>query len=341
MKAARPNTTLADAWFEKLGWTALPFQRQVWDAVANGESGLLHATTGAGKTYALWLAALNRFAALPDKTAASATPAGVRKRLTAAPLTVLWITPMRALAADTERSLQLPLEALQLHWTLASRTGDTSAAQRARQSRRLPSTLITTPESLSLLLSRQDAKEIFATLKMVVVDEWHELIGNKRGVQLQLALARLRRWQPALITWGLSATLGNLPHAMDVLLPQQNGKIVQGKLAKDLQVDTLLPTSIERFPWAGHLGLRMLPQVVAEIEPCASSLIFTNTRAQAELWYQALLEARPDWSGMIALHHGSLDRAVRDWVEVAIKNARLKAVVCTYKSGSRRGFFAG
>jgi len=335
---ALANITFADAWFKEQGWQAFPFQRELWDAVAKGESGLLHATTGAGKTYAVWLAALNRFAVLPDQTATLTTSPAARKRRIAAPLTVLWITPMRALAADTERSLQLPLEALRLsavslsrdfYWTLASRTGDTSAAQRAQQSRRLPSTLITTPESLSLLLSRSDAQEIFATLKMVVVDEWHELIGNKRGVQLQLALARLRHWQPALITWGLSATLGNLPHACEVLLPQQKGKIVQGKLVKDLIVDTLLPARIERFPWAGHLGLRMLPQLLAEIEPCASSLIFTNTRAQAELWYQAILEARPDWSGLIALHHGSLDRAVREWVELAIKNARLKAVVCT------------
>ena len=328
-KITRKKITLAEKWFNTLGWKSFPFQREVWDAVAKCESGLLHATTGAGKTYAVWLAALNQFASLPKKTTASLLPQS-RKRVTvAAPLTVLWITPMRALAADTERSLRLPLEQLELNWTVGMRTGDTSAAQRARQSRRLPSTLITTPESLSLLLSRADAKDVFATLKMVVVDEWHELIGNKRGVQLQLALARLRHWQPELITWGLSATLGNLPHACEVLLPQQNGKIIQGKLAKDLIVDTLLPPTIERFPWAGHLGLRMLPQVVSEIDKCASSLVFTNTRSQSELWYQAILETRPDWAGLIALHHGSLDRSVREWVELAVKNGKLKSVVCT------------
>jgi len=325
---AKAKPTQAETWFNALGWQVLPFQRAVWDAVARGKSGLLHATTGAGKTYAIWLAALNQFASLNLGAAPSVLP-NPRSKVAAAPLTVLWITPMRALAADTERSLLLPLDALKLNWTLASRTGDTSAAQRARQSRRLPTALITTPESLSLLLSRPDAREVFATLKMLVVDEWHELIGNKRGVQLQLALARLRQWQPGLITWGLSATLGNLQHACEVLLARQDGKIVEGKVAKDLIVDTLLPAAIERFPWAGHLGLRMLPKVLAEVERCASSLIFTNTRAQSELWYQAILAARPEWSGMIALHHGSLDRAVREWVELAIKDARLKVVVCT------------
>ena len=328
-KTFRKKPTLAEKWFTTLGWKSFPFQREVWDAVANAQSGLLHATTGAGKTYAVWLAALNQFASSPAKTKAPLTASGRKRAPVAAPLTVLWITPMRALAADTERSLKLPLEQLELNWTVGMRTGDTTAAQRARQSRRLPSTLITTPESLSLLLSRADAKEVFATLKMVVVDEWHELIGNKRGVQLQLALARLRHWQPELITWGLSATLGNLHHACEVLLPQQDVNIVQGMLAKDLIVDTLLPSTIERFPWAGHLGLRMLPQVVSEIEQCSSSLIFTNTRSQSELWYQAILESRPDWAGLIALHHGSLDRSVREWVELAIKDGRLKSVVCT------------
>ncbi len=210
------------------------------------------------------------------------------------------------------------------------RTGDTSSAERTRQSKRLPTALITTPESLTLLLTRPDAAQTFSSLQMVVVDEWHELIGNKRGVQLQLALARLRRWQPQLITWGLSATLGNLQHAMDVLIPAAADPIlVQGKLAKDLLIDTLLPPGIERFPWAGHLGLRMLPQVVEQVESSASSLIFTNTRSQCEIWYQALLEARPDWAGLIALHHGSLDRHVREWVELGLKEGRLKAVVCT------------
>ena len=328
--------SLSQTWFSQQGWQPFPFQEQVWQAVATGQSGMLHATTGAGKTYAVWMAAIERFATKdltenlkPANLNPTKKPATKRKPV-APPLTVLWITPMRALAADTERALIAPIQALTLNWSIGLRTGDTSSAERARQSKRLPTALITTPESLTLLLTRPDAAEIFACLQMVVVDEWHELIGNKRGVQLQLALARLRRWQPALITWGLSATLGNLQHAMDVLIPAATKPIlVQGKLAKDLLIDTLLPEGIERFPWAGHLGLRMLPQVVEQIESSASSLIFTNTRSQCEIWYQALLEARPDWAGLIALHHGSLDRQVREWVELGLKEGRLKAVVCT------------
>ncbi len=325
----RMADSLADGWFRQHGWKAFPFQREVWQAVAQGKSGLLHATTGSGKTYAVWLAALNRYAA--SLKAATPTPDLISKKRAppALPLTVLWITPMRALAADTERALKAPLDEMNLPWSVGVRSGDTSSAERARQSRRLPTALITTPESLTLLLSQPQANTLFDDLRMVVVDEWHELMGSKRGVQLQLALARLRQFQPALITWGLSATLGNLPYALEVLIPSGDGVMVQGKQAKELRVDTLLPASLERFPWAGHLGLRMLPQVVAQIESSATSLVFTNTRSQSELWFQALLEAKPDWAGLMALHHGSLDRKVREWVELALKEGRLKCVVCT------------
>ncbi|MBI6720535.1 ligase-associated DNA damage response DEXH box helicase [Pseudomonas syringae] len=321
---SRP-TDFARRWFLARGWKPFAFQKEVWAAVKNGESGLLHASTGSGKTYAVWFAALNRFAKANTLTADNKPR---KRKPPAEPLSVLWITPMRALAADTARALEAPLAELDISWSVGLRTGDTSGSERARQSRRLPSALITTPESLTLLLTRADAQVALSTLKMVVVDEWHELIGNKRGVQLQLALARLRRWNPQLIVWGISATLGNQQHAQQVLIGD-GGVTVQGKIVKDLQVDTLLPPSIERFPWAGHMGLRMLPQVVAEVESSASCLVFTNTRAQSEIWYQALLEARPDWAGLIALHHGSLAREVRDWVERALKEGALKAVVCT------------
>lgn len=308
-------TDLAKAWFAKRGWKPFAFQRRVWAAVERGESGLLHASTGAGKTYAVWLAALRTFKAEAQGRHA-------------APLQVVWVTPMRALAADTARALQMPLDDLGLPWSVGIRSGDTGSAERARQARRLPSVLVTTPESLTLLLTRAQAREDFATLRLVVVDEWHELLGNKRGVQLQLALARLRHWHPSLPTWGLSATLGNLQHALDVLLPQ-GGLLVQGRQDKQLQVNTLLPTAIERFPWAGHMGLKMLDQVSREIDASTSCLVFTNTRAQAELWYQALLEVRPEWAGLIALHHASLARDTRDWVERNLKQGNLKAVICT------------
>lgn len=329
IRTSSRGNTLADRWFNKLGWQPFPFQREVWQALDRGLSGLLHATTGTGKTYAVWLAALNRFARSTEVTPISKRTLGANRAARAPALTVLWITPMRALATDTERALNAPLSDMDIAWTVGVRSGDTSSAQRARQSRRLPTALITTPESLSLFLTRADANELFSSLRLVVVDEWHELLGNKRGVQLQLALARLRRWQPGLMTWGLSATLGNLSHAMEALIPMGGGQLVQGELTKDLIIDTLLPPGIERFPWAGHLGLRMLPQVVEQIDSSSTSLVFTNTRSQSEIWFQALLVAHPDWAGLIALHHGSLDRQVREWVELALKDGRLKAVVCT------------
>ncbi|QZA99392.1 ligase-associated DNA damage response DEXH box helicase [Pseudomonas mandelii] len=318
------STDYASQWFSARDWKPFAFQKQVWTAVKRGESGLLHASTGAGKTYAVWFAALNRYA-----TSIAPVEKPRKRKPLAEPLTVLWITPMRALAADTARALEAPLHDLQIPWSVGLRTGDTSSSERARQSRRLPTTLITTPESLTLMLARADALAALSTLRMVVVDEWHELLGNKRGVQLQLALARLRRWNTDLIVWGVSATLGNQAHAEQVLIPQGGGISVQGQTSKELRVDTLLPPAIERFPWAGHIGLKMLPQVVAEIDSSPSSLVFTNTRAQSEIWYQALLEARPDWAGLIALHHSSLSRDTRDWVERALKEGQLKAVVCT------------
>ncbi len=303
-------------WFAARSWKPFKFQREVWKAIGEGRSGLLHATTGAGKTYAVCFGALQAFA-----------PQAPPKQ--SPPLTVLWLTPMRALAADTLRALQQPLETLQPGWSVGARSGDTGSAERGAQNRRLPTVLVTTPESLSLLLARADAKQVLGSLRMVVVDEWHELLGNKRGVQVQLALARLRRWNAGLCVWGLSATLGNLQDAMRTLLGGDEGLLVQGEVPKELVVDTLLPGRAERFPWGGHLGLTMLPQVIDEIAASSNTLVFTNTRSQSEIWYQAMLEARPDWAGQIALHHGSLDRAVRDWVELSLKSGQLKAVVCT------------
>ncbi|MBW8901978.1 MAG: DEAD/DEAH box helicase, partial [Massilia sp.] len=301
---------LVDDWFARRGWKVFPFQRAVWKAAQAGESGLLHANTGAGKTYAVWFAALLR------------APKG-------AGLRVLWITPMRALAADTQRALEESATELAPAWTIGARTGDTSSAERARQAKALPTALITTPESLSLLLSHAQAQAQFAHLDMVIVDEWHELMGSKRGVQVQLALARLRHWRPQLVVWGLSATMGNLRQAQDVLLGVGKGVLVEGDLRKEIRVDSLIPANVSRFPWGGHLGIEMLQPVIAEIERYNATLVFTNTRSQSELWYQNILEARPDWAGLIALHHGSLDREVRDWVELGLKKGELKAVICT------------
>jgi len=319
------------AWFDARGWKPFKFQREVWKAIAQGQSGLLHATTGAGKTYAVWLGALMAFMA---KAPAPRAPKVAGRIVPATALTVLWITPMRALAADTLRALQQPLEVLQAEhagaaWSAGARSGDTAAAERSAQNQRLPTVLVTTPESLSLLLARADARAVLGSLRMVVVDEWHELLGNKRGVQVQLALARLRLWNPSLCVWGMSATLGNLVEAMQTLLGHGGGTLVQGQVPKKLVIDSLLPGRAERFPWGGHLGLTMLPQVIEEIAGSSTTLVFTNTRSQSEIWYQALLDAKPEWAGLIALHHGSLDREVREWVEAGLKKGELRAVVCT------------
>jgi ATP-dependent Lhr-like helicase len=324
LEAAQPIEARIAQWFAARGWQPFPFQQEVWREIAGGASGLLHATTGAGKTWAVWLGALAAYTAGPPATPRRAAHLPV-------PLTVLWITPMRALAADSARALQSAVSALHVPWTVGLRTGDTSSTERGRQNRQMPSALVTTPESLSLMLSRANAREELAHLRLVVVDEWHDLLGNKRGTQTQLALARLASWRPDLQVWGLSATLGNLALAHDALLhPVRTPRVVvRGVQPKVLVVDTLIPATIERFPWGGHLGTRQVGAVAAEIEHAQSSLVFTNTRSQAEIWYRALLELRPDWAGLIALHHGSLDQEVRNWVELGLKNGQLKAVVCT------------
>ncbi len=305
-----------DEWFTSRGWQPFAFQREVWAAMQAGCSGLLHATTGSGKTLAVWIGALLRARAMP-----------------AAPgLQVLWITPMRALAADTARALAEPLSGsagVAPMWRVGQRTGDTPATERARQDRRMPEALVTTPESLTLLLTRERAAVVLAGIHTVVVDEWHELIGNKRGVQLQLALARLKHFNPGLVVWGLSATLGNLHEAMATLTGDDAATLVRGVHDKALVIDTLLPAEPGRFSWGGHLGAQMLEPVVREIERSGTTLVFTNTRSQAETWYQLLLDQRPDWAGLVALHHGSLDKAVREWVEAGLKKGQLKAVVAT------------
>ena len=309
----------AEEWFQTHGWQAFDFQREVWSAYRDGESGLVHAATGTGKTLAAWWGPLLEY--LSED----------RKREKHVPLRVLWITPLRALAADTAGAIAEPVRDLDVPWTIETRTGDTSPAARSRQSRRLPTALVTTPESLSILLSRENASAQFNDLRVVVVDEWHELMGTKRGVQTQLALARLRGICPRLRTWGLSATIGNIEEARTSLLGRRpsRSRIVRGVEPKSVIVDSLIPPVIERFPWAGHLGTQMIAQVVAAIEEGETSIVFTNTRSQTEIWYQAILEERPDWAGTIALHHGSLDRKRREWVEEGLRTAKLRCVVAT------------
>jgi ATP-dependent Lhr-like helicase len=325
-----PAVAAIERWFAAQGWSPFPFQREVWTAYLAGESGLIHAATGTGKTYAAWIGPVLEW--LRDHLH---TPASPPRRSVAAPLRVLWITPLRALAADTEAALHVPVDGLGLPWTVETRTGDTAAKLRARQRARLPTALVTTPESLSLLLARVDAPKLFDHLELVVVDEWHELMSTKRGVQTELALARLRGFRTGLRTWGLSATLGNLDSAQESLLGLQDGgraragRTVRGLIPKEIVIDAAIPATIERFPWAGHLGVRLLGDVVRAIEEARSALVFTNTRSQAEIWFQAILAERPDWAGVVALHHGSLNRRARDAVEQGLHDGALRCVVCT------------
>lgn len=313
----------SEEWLARRGWEPFPFQREVWQAIAEGRSGLLHATTGSGKTYAVWLGMLDQL------LARYAHGRGAQ------PLRAIWLTPMRALAADTTRAIAEPLRALAPEWTIGQRTGDTPAAERARQDRRFPTALVTTPESLSLMLTREHARAELESVEYVVVDEWHELVGSKRGVQAQLALARLARFNPKLVVWGLSATLGNLGEAMDVLTRPSVAAgapppcLVRGRIDKSLVIDTLIPPDPGKYSWAGHLGAQMQQPVADEIGKSSTTLVFTNVRSQAEIWYQLLLEAKPEWAGQIALHHGSLDKTTREWVEQGLKEGSLRAVVAT------------
>jgi len=317
-----PAIAPVSAWFADRGWTPFGFQIEAWNAYQDGQSGLIHASTGTGKTYAAWMGPLIEALGQPKKQAG---------------LKVIWLTPMRALAADTAASLREPLESLGIPWQVETRTGDTTASVRNRQRKKLPDALVTTPESLSLLLARPDAQAQLCSLRAVIVDEWHELLASKRGVQAELCLARLRGWNPGLRTWGLSATLSNLDEALRALTGVADretgeipsGRIIRGAEPKRIEILSVIPETMERFPWAGHLGLNLLPQALEVIERAATSLVFCNTRAQTEIWYQALLEARPDWAGEIALHHGSLDRKTRDWVEQGLKLGRLRCVVAT------------
>ena len=310
-------------WFQSQGWEPFDFQRDAWQAFLEGQSGLIHAPTGIGKTYAAWFGSVLDWLGVNPGGSHSDTPHPL--------LRVLWITPLRALAADIRTALQRVVEDLDLPWVVQCRTGDTRTSVKNRQKKHLPTILITTPESLHLLLSYPGAAERFDHLQAVVVDEWHEMLGSKRGVQVELALARLRSWKADLRTWGLSATLGNTVTALKVLLGDDagRGRLIKGLTPKSVVVESIQPREIERFPWAGHLGLTLLPRVIERMNAARSTLLFTNTRSQTEIWYQALLEARPDWQAELAMHHGSLDHGEREAVEQSLRSGRLRGVVCT------------
>lgn len=307
--------TSIQQWFKTQGWRPQPFQKQCWEAYLAGKNGMLHAPTGSGKTYALWGGIMAE--ALNQKAA----PKG---------LNALWITPLRALAVEIQQATQRMTSDLLPNQKIGLRTGDTSQAVRAKQKRTPPFGLVTTPESWHVLLSTKDHQKYFQQLQVVVVDEWHELLGTKRGVQVELAVAYLRSFLPHLKVWGISATLGNKALAQEILLGKgTNHQTVEAQIQKKIKVQSLLPKSMERFPWRGHLGMHLLPQVLRIIKKNKTTLVFTNTRAQCEIWFHRLLEEAPDLAGHIAMHHGSIDKKIRLWVEAALREERLKVVVCT------------
>ena len=308
-------------WLEQQHIRPARFQQRAWKAHIDGYSGLICAPTGSGKTLAAIGGALIQALALQEGDRSA--PTGIR---------ILWITPLRALASDTTRHLLQPVQELLPHWRTALRTSDASAADRTAARKGQAQLLVTTPESLALLLTSPEAGKHFQHLQTIIVDEWHELLPSKRGVLLQLNLARLRHIAPAVQTWGVSATIGNLEEALQVLVRECNPAhctIVQDERAKPFTLHSLLPPQTVRLPWAGHLGLANLGEVLRLVLAQRSCLIFTNTRAQAELWFSALASIWPLDSSALAIHHGSLDQAMRAQVEEGLRQQRMRCVVAT------------
>jgi ATP-dependent Lhr-like helicase len=475
-------------WYQRKNWEQFAFQRDMEAAYLGGFSGLLNAPTGSGKTFALFLPFLADYINKYPDTYTSRKNNG---------LFMLWITPLRALTNDIKKAMQEVCDDIGLPWHIVTRTGDTPAAEKQALKTKLPEVLLTTPESLHLMLAQKEYPKIFSSLQVVVIDEWHELLGTKRGVQVELGLSRLKHlkevplstptedspqikknskaadWKKAgsppvrrkltetegilwrflrsvnigdkfsrehqlleehpgfistekkliveiesayptqtekdeaetrakhlkeqgytlvrfstndvlyypdkvldnikkilselkiavpeksqveviqdntfaftpassgkLLTtnsklkiWGISATIGNLEEAAEVLLgndfPPEKIKMVRANLSKKLVIKSIIPENIENYSWSGHIGIKLLPQVMELVAQSKTTLIFTNTRSQAEIWYHAILDNYPEYAGVMAMHHGSLDNELRNWVEAALHAEALKVVVCT------------
>ena len=315
------------AWFEKQSMYPFSFQEETWQHILNNESGIVNAPTGCGKTFSVFIGSLIKFINQHPEQYQTKKNNGLQ---------LLWITPLRALAKDIGRAMEEVITALNMQWKIGIRNGDTTTNERAKQKRQMPEVLIITPESLHLLLAQKGYAELFQTLKIIAVDEWHELMGSKRGVQVELALNRIVNSQLSMANttptiWGISATIGNLEEAKEVLLAtlKRPGVIVKAELKKQIIVESILPDEIEKYPWAGHLGIKLIDKITPIIHQSKTTLIFINTRGMSERWYQELLTHAPDLAGAIALHHGSIEQELRFWVEEALHSAKLKAVVCT------------
>jgi ATP-dependent Lhr-like helicase len=310
-------------WFKERGWKPFEFQTEAWQAYLNGFSGLINAPTGSGKTYSLLMPIALEFIR-NHKNYKTAKNTGLQ---------AIWITPIRALSKEIEISAKRLVEGLDLPWTVGVRSGDTSLKERQKQKEKPPELLITTPESLHLLLAQKGYADFFKNVNVLVADEWHELIGSKRGVQVELALSRLKTIAPKLKVWGISATIGNMEQALEALLGNyyvpDKYKVIRATIKKQVEIYSVMPDSLERMPWAGHLGIHLLDKVLDIVRKSNSTLIFTNTRSFAEIWYQKILDKAPELSGLIAMHHGSISQEIRNWVEDQLHEGRLRAVVCT------------
>jgi ATP-dependent helicase Lhr and Lhr-like helicase len=353
-------------WLASKEMKPFEFQEETWQQIHVGNSGIVNAPTGFGKTFSVFLGALIDFINEHPQNYKTKSKSGLQ---------LLWITPLRALAKDIARAMEEVITELEMNWKVGSRNGDTDINERQRQKRNMPEVLIITPESLHLLLAQKGYAETFSTLKIIAVDEWHELLGSKRGVQVELALSRIigvrrkeiedRRQQVEVgnqkskvrgekkvirdesspSVWGISATIGNLEQAKDILLAplkliqtnQQPGKsgfqlqpiIIKANLKKNIEIVSVIPEEIEKFPWSGHLGLNLAQEAIDIIRANKTTLMFINTRGMSERWYQTILNLAPDLAGAIALHHGSIEHDLRIWVEEALHTATLKCVVCT------------
>jgi ATP-dependent Lhr-like helicase len=309
-------------YFEEKGWQPFDFQVKAWGDLLEGKSGLLNAPTGSGKTFALWFPAILEYIQNHPNDWQKPRKNGIQ---------LIWVTPLRALAQDIQKAMQEVCFEMGLPWKVAVRNGDTDTKERASQKRNPPECLVTTPETLHILLAQKGSHDLFKTVKAIVVDEWHELVGNKRGVQVQLALSYIRKIRGRNFKlWGISATIGNMEEACSILLGNHSPlHLIRAEVQKSIHLHTIFPEELEKYPWSGHLGLKLIDKVLPIIEQHQSILLFTNTRAQSEIWYHHIMEKRPDWAGWVAIHHGSLDMKVRAWVEEALHAGKLKLVVCT------------
>ena len=322
-----PGYQRITSWLSSKGLQPFAFQEEAWKYIVAEKSGLVNAPTGCGKTFSVFLGSLIRFINQHPEHYQTQAKNGLQ---------LIWITPLRALAKDIGRAMEEVISELDMKWTVGIRNGDTTTAERARQKKQLPEVLIITPESLHLFLASKGYVEAFKTVQVIAIDEWHELIGSKRGVQVELAISRIVNSRWSLVNakpmiWGISATIGNLEEAKEVLLSPLNedGVIVKANMKKQIHIESVLPDEIENYPWAGHLGIKLIDKVIPIINNSTTTLIFINTRGMSERWYQELLNHAPELAGAIALHHGSIEQELRLWVEEALHTAKLKAVVCT------------